>query len=132
MASSSNGTNGARPPGDKEGNADDTRDEDEEMPQEGGNEDTNKEALNEEATKILGKLKFGKSEIQAKVSTLGETREQLKKEPRTATTELRSARRRESRLKNKAAKMDNNGLLEIFRIRAEAKAKAIAKAKAAA
>lgn len=75
---------------------------------------------------------LGPSEMSQRIKTMQAARTAKKKEAAAATADLRNARRRQSRLKTRAMRLDNNELLEVFRMRQETQAKAKAKGKAAA
>jgi hypothetical protein len=78
---------------------------------------------------------LGASNTAAEIRELRRQRDSIKDEQKHASLALKNATKREKRLRAKAEKLDNNDLLEVFRMRQEAdakKAKFKAKAKARA
>ena len=71
---------------------------------------------------------MGRSRIETRLEALREERIQKRKAAASASKDLRNEKRKQSRLKNKALRLNNNDLIEVFRMRAEAQAKAAAKA----
>ena len=82
-------------------------------------------------------LALGKSKIKKRIDDLVRNRNDIKKAQQEASKALKAEKRKERRLRVKAEKLDNNDLMEVFRLRQEAEkkraaAKAAAKAKAKA
>ena len=75
---------------------------------------------------------FGPSDMNRQIETLKHRRQEIKNKAAAASKELKKAKRKEKRLRTKAEKLDNNDLMEVFRLRAEAQAKAKEKAAAKA
>jgi hypothetical protein len=78
---------------------------------------------------------LGASKTAEEIRELKRQRDIIRDEQKDATMALRNATKREKRLRTKAEKLDNNDLLEVFRMRQEADAKRTksqAKAKARA
>eukprot|EP00929_Paragymnodinium_shiwhaense_P003549 TRINITY_DN104112_c0_g1_i1.p1 TRINITY_DN104112_c0_g1~~TRINITY_DN104112_c0_g1_i1.p1 ORF type:complete len:153 (-),score=60.66 TRINITY_DN104112_c0_g1_i1:204-662(-) len=75
---------------------------------------------------------LGPSALSQRIKTMQAARTAKRKEAAAATADLRNAKRRQSRLKTRAMRLDNNELLEVFKMRQETQAKAMAKGKAAA
>lgn len=82
--------------------------------------------------KELFTMKIGPSKISAKIDKLKKDRERIKAEHKEASKHLKREKRQQNRLRAKANKLDNNDLMEVFRLRADIAAKAKAKAKAKA
>jgi hypothetical protein len=76
---------------------------------------------------------LGASEVAVQIRDLKRQRDDIKRTAKRASAALRNASKREQRLRTKAEKLDNNDLLEVFRMRQEADVKrTAAKAKAKA
>jgi hypothetical protein len=78
---------------------------------------------------------LGASNTAAEIRELRRQRDSIKDEQKHASLALKNATKREKRLRAKAEKLDNNDLLEVFRMRQEAdskraRSKALAKARA--
>ena len=71
---------------------------------------------------------MGRSRIEERLEALRAERTNKKKDAQEASKHLRNEKRKQSRLKAKALRLNNNDLVEVFRMRAEAQAKAVAKA----
>lgn len=119
------------------------------LPPDGGNDGHNPEDAPEEgeesenpdeeeapedapAPDNLFALNLGNSKVSESIHRLKREREENRKKTITASKELKKHKRKQARLRNKAQKLDNNDLMEVFRLRSEAMAKAKAKAKGAA
>ena len=96
--------------------------------------DANVEVVDDaELPKGMARLPYlGLSTVAKEVKALKERKAAAKDAQKKAATDLRNATRREKRIREKAAKLDNNDLMEVFKMRQEAQAKAVAKTKAKA
>ena len=102
----------------------------ENMEEEDDEEEEEEDAKDSKVPRGLLHMKIGTSKISKKIEALRVQRDKLKSEQATATKELKKQRRTQARLRTKAQKLDNNDLMEVFRLRMEAQAKAKAKAEA--
>lgn len=72
---------------------------------------------------FVKKAGMGKSKTAAHIADLKREREQMRSHVKKANSTIKNARRREKRLREKASKLDNNDLMEVFRMRSETEAK---------